>query len=175
MSNQVTFEEMNAISGFEIETEFPHRIRDIKTKNEVQFKKTANGVIARLNLKNVYVHTLVAQQWLEYKDGMIIKFLDNDSSNYDVWNLDVGTQVETPVENVVENEGTLTPTVKLIGNKISRKRVGKLIDLDDNFLFDNITKKNYIFDGILNEKSVLKENYDIYLRTFHILFEISRK
>jgi len=143
VSDQVAFEPLKTISGFEIETEFPHRIRNIETKEEVPFKKTANGVIVRLNLKNIYIHTLVAQQFLEYKDGMIIKFLDNDSSNYDVWNLDIQEQIK--------------PTTSEPENDESTSNAGKLINLEDNFLFDNISRKNYVFDGILNENLALKD------------------
>ena len=82
--------ELKHYPGFEIEEEFPHIIRNIKTKEEVPLKKTASGFIAKFdeNTKE-YIQQIVARQFLYYEKGDEIIFEDDDKLNYDVCNMDV--------------------------------------------------------------------------------------
>ena len=75
---------------FEIENDFPHKIRNIETKQEVVFKETSSGTVAKFNDKvKEYIHKIIAKQFLEFEDGDQITFDDGDKQNYDVGNLNV--------------------------------------------------------------------------------------
>ena len=73
---------------FEIDDDFPHTIRNIETKEEVVFKETSSGVVAKFDEKTKeYMHKIVAKHFLKYEAGDQIKFEDGNKLNYDVCNL----------------------------------------------------------------------------------------
>ena len=85
---------------FEIEDDFPHKIRNIETKKEVEFKETSSGIVAKFNEKvKEYMHKIVAKQFLEFEAGDQINFDDGDKLNYDAWNLSVVKNKEKKKKN----------------------------------------------------------------------------
>ena len=81
------FDTLADYPDFEIENDFPHTIRNIETKEEVVFKETSSGVVAKFDEKTKeYMHKIVAKQFLRYEVGPI-KFDDGNKLNYDAYNL----------------------------------------------------------------------------------------
>ena len=75
---------------FEIEEEYPHKIRNFTTKQEIVMIETVDGYIAKFDKdRKEIMHVIVARQFNEYEKGDGIKHIDNNKKNYDAWNLKV--------------------------------------------------------------------------------------
>ena len=84
----IRFEKLADDPDFEIANDFPHTIRNIETKEEVVFKETSSGVVAKFDEKTKeYMHKIVAKQFLKYEAGDQIKFEDGNKLDYDVCNV----------------------------------------------------------------------------------------
>ena len=85
-----SFVKLDIYPDFEIEEEYPHKIRNITTKEEIVMKKTVDGYIAKFDDdRKEFMQAIVARQFNEYEKGDEIKHIDNNKLNYDVWNLKV--------------------------------------------------------------------------------------
>ena len=121
MSNQATktvqYVEIERHPGFEIEVNFPHKIYSDELE-EIPIIKLSKGYVVKFpNGTKEFIHLLIAHQFLKYQDGDQITFKDGDKFNYNVDNLEI--------------------------RKPIIKKPGESIDLQDDFLFDDISRTNY--------------------------------
>ena len=124
--------ELDAYPGFEIETAFPNKVINTEQTEYVPMIKLSKGFIVKFTKdQKEFIHKVIAQQFLNYEEGDEIKFKDGNLYNYNKDNL-----------NVI---------------KLKELRAGEAIDLEDNFLFDDIARKNYQIPNGVNEKLLIND------------------
>ena len=147
MSNQVTSTIVNAVEidahpGFEIEVKFPHRIINTEELEYLTLIKISKGIIVKLpNETKEFFNVIVAKQFLKFEEGDKIEFKDGDKFNYDVDNLNIAKSVKP-------------------------KRPGESVDLNDKFLFDDISRKDYQIPNDVDKNLLISDMQRTMIFTF---------
>lgn len=153
------WEDLKAVYGFEISSEYPHKIRNKKTKNIILCSMKKGYLLITLAGNEYRVHRLIAEQWIPNPDKLpIVDHINGDRIDNHVNNLRWCTKKDNDT-NIHYRYGEaldLKPEINEICKPLDYYQ--KRDTCFYNIYFNNETNEVYLYNSALFKKITVLNN-----------------